>query len=685
VLRSPRAMFNTRSAKLALLLLAASSVSGGLAIAVTVAGRASLTSPSLRWWGIFAAAALSLALWGLLYARFLNSRGRAPLAASLGVAAACHLPLLSGLGLVALLYGNDLANHAYHTSAYGQLVYRPMVLAAVVAVPATLQLAAITWYWRAWVASHAGVLGAIGLAFGLRLWGSDWQLPYLFHNDERTYINLAMIAWAHGDPNPHHFTNPSLIFYLDTALFNLLGGSRSEDFRVFAEALGISIWDPRGLYLVALATRTVMALLSGGTVILAYLAGRDLLGRKIGQLAPWFLAASFLHVRNSHYGTNDVMATFFAMASFLFAVRVYRQGRWSDYLWAGAIGGIATSAKYNAGLFVLPLLAAHVLRVLETGSPFSLSRWKPAPLVAAYAISLGAFILGTPYSLLDWPAFWADFRRQVGYGAVVWFGQQQVPSWWAYTTGLIQGFGLMPLLLALAGIPALVRSKRRELAILLAFPLGYYAFMSGQQLYFARFAIPMLPFLAILSAAGAVWLWGLANRGRTNPLLATALMALVIVQPLLLTVQGNVVITREDTRVLADRWLWANAPQDAVVYLDSISDIRISQGFGMRGDMRLEWYDPRKDAPPWETDPQRPMFLVTSSYGYEGLRRGVGDLSVLPEEYWWFGKAAQIVASFNEGRGGGRAGYSQDDSYTPFWYVMDRERNGPSVQIIRID
>ena len=204
-----------------------------------------------------------------------------------------------GLGLVALLYGNDLANHAYHNSAYGQLVYRPLVLVSVVVVPATLQLAAITWYWRAWVASHAVVLGAIGLGFGLRLWGSDWQLPYLLHNDERNYINLAMMAWAHGDPNPHLFTNPSLVFYLDTALFNLLGGSRSEDFRVFMEALGIAIWDPRGLYLVALATRTVMALLGGGTVILTYLAARDLLGRKVGQIAPWFLAASFLHVRNS--------------------------------------------------------------------------------------------------------------------------------------------------------------------------------------------------------------------------------------------------------------------------------------------------------------------------------------------------------------------------------------------------
>jgi hypothetical protein len=47
----------------------------------------------------------------------------------------------------------------------------------------------------------------------LRLWGIDFGLPYILHQDEPIVVNHAM-AYGTGDLNPHFFVIPPLPSYI---------------------------------------------------------------------------------------------------------------------------------------------------------------------------------------------------------------------------------------------------------------------------------------------------------------------------------------------------------------------------------------------------------------------------------------------------------------------------------------
>src|SRR5205823_1591697 len=177
------------------------------------------------------------------------------------------------------------------------------------------------------------LLGSVlSIGLWLRLWGLSWGLPWVFHWDEINYADHAREIVRSGDPNPKYFQNPSLLTYLVVAellLARPLGPAAS----VFAEgtAGSANLW-----------TRLDSALFGTATVGLVFLLGNALFTRRTGLIAALLLAVSFLHVRNSHYGVNDVPSTALLMLSLFFAVRLFQApaARW--YLFAGLAGGLAT-------------------------------------------------------------------------------------------------------------------------------------------------------------------------------------------------------------------------------------------------------------------------------------------------------------------------------------------------------
>jgi NitT/TauT family transport system substrate-binding protein len=74
----------------------------------------------------------------------------------------------------------------------------------------------------------------------------------------------------------------------------------------------------------------------------------------VAAIGALFLAVSFLHVRDSHYATNDVPSVALAVVSVWLALRGYAQPRWQTFVLAGLFGGLATSAKYATEVGLLP-------------------------------------------------------------------------------------------------------------------------------------------------------------------------------------------------------------------------------------------------------------------------------------------------------------------------------------------
>lgn len=662
---------------LAIVLLA--SLSGALVFPLSALGRTTPASASREWLLLLIGWWIILAAWAVAYAAVVRRLRRLSWSRSLHHAALCHSPLLLCLGLAAPLYWSDLANHLYASNVYGQLVFQPLAKGYVLLAPALAQGMAVAARHTSALARAALLAGILLTSLLLRLWNLDWGLPALLHPDEHQYIGRAFLMLATGDLNPHYFENPSLMIYVTYGLYLLLS-QQAQAFHVLAELLGAGVLDPRGDFLVVLAARSVSAVAGTLTVLVTYLAGRELFGRGAAALGACLLGVAFLHVRNSHYATNDVLATLFLALSFLFAVRIYARGRGTDYLMAGLCGGLAASAKYNAGIFAVATLLAHLVAVSGRGERFR-SFGSHIPLAAAALASLAGFLAATPYALLDLQAFVSDFRSQFGYGADLWHGQSNQPALILFLSTLGQGFGLIPLLAAALGAVLLARDDWRRLALLVSVPVAYLLFMSSQRLFFARFAIPLLPFLALL---GGYALWWLIRR-RTRPLerrlLASLALAAALLQPMALSVQHGLLLGREDTRSLAAAWIDSSIPSDASLAMESYA--QLDGKFGWKGHgVENSWVF-------WPENPQAVsralggsyQYVVVTSFGYGPWQRPGDPPGALPSPYGVLEAEARLLAVFGPGPSNGEVPFAQDDMYTPFWHLADRERPGPTIRV----
>jgi len=187
------------------------------------------------------------------------------------------------------------------------------------------------------------------IALALRMVGIDFGLPMLDHPDEPLLVSRADVMARTNDFNPHFFHYPSFLIYTLMVLFK---------FEYFLESLGVLDVSRSTLYL---SSRVLVAVLGTAMILIVYLIGCKLYGKKIGILSAVFLAVMPMAVRDSHYATVDVPMTFLTTVAFFFIVSLAKSGRLRHGLIAGAFVGLAASTKQSGGLLLLPLFTAFVL------------------------------------------------------------------------------------------------------------------------------------------------------------------------------------------------------------------------------------------------------------------------------------------------------------------------------------
>ena len=102
-------------------------------------------------------------------------------------------------------------------------------------------------------------------------------------------------------------------------------------------------------------------------------------------------------------------------------------------------------------------------------------------------------------------------------------------------------------------VAALVRRTRADL-VLASFVLVYFADLLTLRAHFDRSVLPLVPPLAALA-------------GRFRSIVPVTLMLLVV--PLVWAVRADQKLTREDTRVIALRWIEGHVPQGTKLVLDT--------------------------------------------------------------------------------------------------------------------
>lgn len=189
-------------------------------------------------------------------------------------------------------------------------------------------------------------------------------------------------------------------------------------------------------------------------------------------------------------------------------------------------------------------------------------------------VTIAAFFLTSPYILIDWRRFLDDFvseanRVALQNGSSGGIGLSGPWAWLLYTPSVVGwGVDLPVALLTLAGLIAalvlMVRNVRGRpdvvwaMAVVLIFPLLLWAFSLSWQLRFARYLLAIIPFACILAGLGLAALVGLLPARVPHGMVTAAVAMLALLWQADGVARYDLLLTREDTRTTAARWMEAN-------------------------------------------------------------------------------------------------------------------------------
>jgi hypothetical protein len=438
-------------------------------------------------------------------------------------------------------------------------------------------------------------------ALVLRLWGIKEGLPYVYDIDEAAHFVPRAIAMSGLRLNPHYFANPPALTYLLHGVFAAYFGGYTGTARAAAQ-------HPADVYVVARATVAVLGVLA---VWLLYVLAARLFGRAAGLLAAALEAVAFLPVFYAHLALNDVPTLVPLTASLIGSAGVMQRGRARDYLLAGAALGLAAATKYTAGVAVLPLLAATVMRYLEARrreapaaplEPPGEGAW-PTParkrggrampalagLTLAALAALLAFLVANPYALLDFHRFVNElgYESSVAEEAGGKLGSPHELGLLYYLWSFTWGLGFVPALAALGGAIMVWFRDRRVAWLLTPMVLAYLIFMGTENRYFGRWLMPILPVACALAAffalsvaralARALARGAQADRAeadRRHALIYAGVGAVVaaalLAQGVVYSVHADAVLARADTRESTRDWMLAHVPAGARVVVEPV-------------------------------------------------------------------------------------------------------------------
>ena len=438
------------------------------------------------------------------------------------------------------------------------------------------------------------VLSAV-LLVGLVLRGArlGWDLPYIENPDEAQYLEIAQKMVREGNPVTRFLNIPSLLFdvtALGQVIYYWLGrltgafSSRQDLVPPVILVMGVT---KAGLTSSVLWARSVIVLFGLGSVALLFFWGKEATGRpSVGLLAAAMAAVSPIHVSLSRSVTPDTIAAFFVTLSALFTTRVLNRGAAKDYLWSGAAIGLAASAKYNAGFVAILLPLAQFLRGGKVTLPSKLV-WQAA------LVSIAAFVATSPITVIAFPRFisklgfeshhYAGSHPGMEGGALGWYLGDM-----ATTAAVVYALAAVEIGLGLA-------RRSKPTLFLAAFPVLYFAFISGFAVRNDRTYLPLTFFCFVLAASLMV---RLAERFRElerpswQRALVPVLVAAVLVQPLATTWSRAALRRASVARKTAREWLTANLPAGTKVALESYTPFLEPSRYEVRGFGQLTEHEP---------------------------------------------------------------------------------------------
>ena len=307
--------------------------------------------------------------------------------------------------------------------------------------------------------------------------------------------------------------------------------------------------------------RSVIVVIAVGCVYLTYRIGTAARDRMAGRIAALVLTLTFGFLVMAHEVSDGVPAVFCFLLTVPFALRYVETGDETAFLAGCGAGGFAIAFKLTAGVSVVVLGVASLLRARTARGWRGLFEPRLSGLGAV--VGAGAVVVGHPEVLVAGPdVLWERIgvqaeRKNRGLGGPA------APTWWLLR-GYLNRFGL-PLFVAVvcgvvAGIARLRERSRETDAVVLALA-GVAAFLlvySRWEYVRLHHLLPTFPLLAVVLGIG------LSRLHAHNPSLARPLIAILLVTNGSYAVVGDLHCASAP-RDEAAAWLNEHAPDDTTM------------------------------------------------------------------------------------------------------------------------
>ena len=396
----------------------------------------------------------------------------------------------------------------------------------------------------------------------LRLWGINFGLPFQFHQDEPIVVNHA-IAYGTGDLNPHFFIIPPLcsyllfffygIYFVFGKLLGIFGGTEEFALTFFS--------DSTVFYVIA---RLILGVIPGTLMVwMSYVLHKTFFGIKGALYTAALAAFSFLFVINAHYAYTDSVLMVFILAAYIFIGKLTQDPSLKNYLLSGIFIGLATGTKYNGILLMVSLYFAHLFTVFDKGLDkknilFSMKLWCTA------AIGMIIFVVTNPFSVLDWSAFYNTIAG----------GIRNNYMGWTYhiSYSLAQGIGWSVLGVSTAGILMLfLREKIWKVSIFFSFPVIFYMHLVLKSQRFSRYAMPLIPFLAIAASFFIFHILLPKTRSKAQRAVVIFIAVLIMIPTTIKSVKADLLFAGEDTRNISTEWVKEHISSGSKISADHTS------------------------------------------------------------------------------------------------------------------
>ena len=459
------------------------------------------------------------------------------------------------------------------------------------------------------------------IALGVRLHSIDFGLPFAQEPDPHVFEQMHLLR--RGNLTPEELQKASLYPHLlarTTLLFeNPVLPPEDPDAMSLEQHLARASW-PHVL------VRSIVAVFSVFLIPATWLLARRLFPPGWALFAAALVAFSLLNLQFAQQARPHSFAAPLVVFAVAASVRMRNRPTLGSWLLCGLTIGFAIGALQSASATLLPLAVAFFLREREGRRWLE---WRVLPALVIVAICVRFYL---PFAFESPPGAETGFK-----GGTFRVSDQNVSlsefTGEGFRTVFLTLWYYEPVQLALAelGLLVLVLSvfrkegrdwkKIKDVLVMAAYALPYLYVIGMHNRAQQRWAIPLLPFVALLGALGARgalrWIVG----GRPGELAVTrSACAMLLALPVMATARYAAVRSEPHTLESVADWVVEHVDPDERVGLHNLYDVPLVRRF------ENLFVDGS-----WGGEPRKSMLFGTPWGGYQW--RVIGP--DWPGERWW--------------------------------------------------